>query len=139
MTTPPGSSTASAGGSSLGAIACADLFDHPETLRRLFPRLVRSYALDALGIDKGEVDSTTAWAFMETATRATMIVHPAVGMGHEVRLTGQDIVGSALVAEGRAVHTAVFPAADIRNGKPTDPPSRRRHRFRQLGRGREVG
>ena len=33
-----------------GAIAWADLFDHPETLRRLYPRLVRSYALDALGM-----------------------------------------------------------------------------------------
>jgi type I restriction enzyme R subunit len=38
-----------------GAVVCADLFDHPETLRRLYPSLVRSYALEALGISKGEM------------------------------------------------------------------------------------
>ena len=98
-----------------GAIACAGLFDHPETLRGLYPRFVRSYALDALGIEKGEVDAAAAQRFMEGAARATITVHPAVGLGHEVRLTGHDIVGSALAVEGRVVHMAVFPAAGIRN------------------------
>lgn len=50
-----------------GAVVCADLFDHPETLRRLFPRLVRSYALDALRIEKGKVDAATGQPFMEAA------------------------------------------------------------------------
>jgi len=64
-----------------GAIVCADLFDHPETLRRLNPRLVRSYALDALGTEKGDVDSTAGRRFLEAAARATMTVHPAAGLG----------------------------------------------------------
>lgn len=81
-----------------GAIACVDLFDHPETLLRLYPRLVRSYALDALGIHKGEVEAATGQRFVESAAHATMTNHPGVGMGHELRLTGQDVVGSALVA-----------------------------------------
>jgi len=106
-----------------GTIACADLFDHPETLRRLYPRRVLSYALDALGIEKGEVDVATGQRFMEAAAGATMTVHPAVGMGHEVRMTGRGIGGSALVAGGQVVHVTVFPAADIAtaNRRPLRP------------------
>ncbi|MGH7428280.1 MAG: ARPP-1 family domain-containing protein [Candidatus Methylomirabilaceae bacterium] len=112
-----------------GAVACADLFDHPETLRRLYPRLIRSYALDALGIERGEVDSTAGQRFLEAASRATMTVHPAVGLGEEVRLTGEGVTGSALVAEGSVVHLALFPAVRGPAAEPTAPPSRRR-RFR---------
>ena len=102
-----------------GAIACADLFDHREALRRLYPRLVRSYALDALGIDKGEADSTTSRRFVETAARAAMTVHRAVGLGDEVRLTGEGVTGSALVADERVVHLALFPATPARDAEPT--------------------
>ncbi len=109
-----------------GAVACTDLFDHPETLRRLYPRLVRSYALDALGIEKGEMDSTTGQRFLEAASRAMMTVHPAVGLGEEVRLTGEGVTGSALVAEGRVMHLALFPAAPGPASEPNAPPSRRR-------------
>jgi len=51
--------------------------------------------LDALGIDKGEVNAAARKRFIEAAAGATMTVHPAVGMGHEVRLTGGGIVGAA--------------------------------------------
>lgn len=112
-----------------GAVGCADLFDHPETLRRLYPRLIRSYALEALGIEKGEMDSTAGQRFLEAASRATMTVHPAVGLGEEARLTGEGVTGSALVADGRVVHLALFPALEARKGNPTAPPSRRRRRF----------
>lgn len=109
-----------------GAVACADLFDHPETLRRLYPRLIRSYALDALGIEKGEMHSTAGQHFLQAAGRATMTAHPAVGLGEEIRLTGEGITGSALVAEGRVLHLALFPAADVPEAGPPAPPSRRR-------------
>ena len=77
-------------------------------------------------MEKGEVDAAAGQRFMEAAAHATITVHLAVGLGHEVRLTGHDIVGSALVVGGRVVHMAVFPTADIRNAEPTAPPSRRR-------------
>jgi hypothetical protein len=115
-----------------GQPACVDLFDHPRTLQKLYPRLIRSYALDALGIESGEaLSADTARQFVERAQEAVSTIHPAVGMGEEVRLTGAGVVGSALVVDERAIHLALFrgDGTEQRSGGSFSPPSRRWHRI----------
>lgn len=99
----------------LCALGCCplamDLFDHPATMRRLFPKLVRSYALDALdaeGAGPGRADSSAVAELLRDAANATAFTQPAVGIGKNVRFLGKSASGSALWAGGRYVHICAF-------------------------------
>lgn len=88
-------------GFAIAGRACGfDLFDHPSTLRRLFPKLPRSYALDALEHDQGATPPE-AGAFEEMLRRAA-------GLGKDIRLEGEGIAGAALWEGSRYVHTCAF-------------------------------
>jgi hypothetical protein len=95
-----------------GSCAGVDLFDHPTTLRRLFPKLVRSYALDALEApatahEPGKVPANATKIF-ERITTASSFVQPAVGIGEDVRMDGPSLSGAALWALDRYVHLCAF-------------------------------
>jgi hypothetical protein len=98
-------------------LAGADLFDQPATAARLWARLVRSYALDALdapagnGCDKGQVAG-----FLARLASARTEVYPSLGVGQDVRLGGAGVEGAALVYEDVVVHLSAFPAAAPANG-----------------------
>jgi hypothetical protein len=99
-----------------------DLFDRTETLTALLPKLVRSVAVDALdrrdsGVfsritdrDKGTVTFATA-LFLGAVGTAWSRATPGVGLGQDLRLTGQGVTGAALVHEGRVVHLSAFAVA----------------------------
>ena len=107
----------------LCAIGCHplafDLLDHPETMRRLFPKPVRSYALDAL--DDGQsatvpADATLASEMLKDASSAPAFTQPAIGLGKDVRFLGRGVSGSALWANGRYVHICAFAANGAADG-----------------------
>ena len=92
-----------------GKMQGLDLFDHPATARRMFPKLVRSYALDAL-----ETCGATAAApsgllaeFLAGLAEAQSFVQPAMSLGKDVRVSGSAVSGAALWA-GRYVHICAF-------------------------------
>ena len=93
-----------------GRVIGFDLFDGPALLEGLLPKLVRSYALDA--IDAGESASRTppeaAVQLIEAAGAARAERFPAVGRGEDWRIRGEGLAGGALVDEGRVVHLCVF-------------------------------
>lgn len=103
-----------------------DLFDAPSTLERLLPKLVRSYALDA--IDTGKNDSrpekTSADKLMEDAAKAVTERFPAVGDGEDLRLQGEHLSGGALVADNKVVHLCVFRMQEEANAQPGNGGSR---------------
>jgi hypothetical protein len=86
-----------------------DLFDAPVTLLKLFPKLIRSYALDALGVTptaaatKAEVVDC-----LKMAAGSELFVDAAVGLGKDVRFSGASLTGAALWAEDRYVHVCGF-------------------------------
>lgn len=98
-----------------GAQAGLELFDAASTWRRLAPKLVRSYAVDAID-RRGKVSGKRAphapQAFATTVGSAPASLFPAIGEGSDVRLTGTDVAGAALVAGGRLIHLSAFPAGD---------------------------
>ncbi len=107
----------------LSAIGChplaLDLFDHSETMRRLFPKLIRSYALDAL--DAGQctrvpADATLASEMLNDASIAPVFMQPAIGLGKDVRLLSGTISGSALWVNGRYVHICAFATPGVPDG-----------------------
>ena len=100
-----------------GKIVGINLFDSPETLRKLFPKLLRSYGLDALdkalsgtGKKKSHAEpvTTKVEAFLKKVTKANAKEYPAVGEGQDLRLTGSALTGGALVAEARIIHLSAF-------------------------------
>jgi hypothetical protein len=111
-----------------GHAVCADLFDRSETLRQYWPRLVRSYALEAIGARMGEPRVDSARRLLGRPIGATCRAFTSVGLGVDLRITGNGVVGSSLVHAGTVLHTALFRQHQSRT--PTwmsSPRQRRRH------------
>lgn len=93
-------------------IVGADLFDRPRTLAGLLPKLAASYALDAL--EETTTDAPppppVVAAWLKSAARADAKIHPAVGLGQDVRVSGPKLSGAALECMGVAVHLSLFAA-----------------------------
>jgi hypothetical protein len=100
-----------------GRIAGVDLFDKPETLAKLWPKLVRAYAIDALE----EPESTEAvltpealGQWLRSATVAKLEPFKSPGLGDDVRLEAPNLVGAGLVVQEHPVHVELF--AESANG-----------------------
>ena len=113
-----------------------DLFDCPVTLAKMLPKLVRSYALDALAADPASKppSGTGAARLLQAVSDATVSVHGAAGEGEDLRFAAPRLAGGALVAWGRIVHLAAFRVSpgDQEAGPVSttlaSPASRRRNR-----------
>jgi hypothetical protein len=94
-----------------------DGFDKPETLASLWPRLVRGYAMEALGEPERHTEREVAERFVAAIGSAKATAHDAVGLGTEVVLSDPGFVAGALVWEGSVVHVAAFADASERSGE----------------------
>ena len=112
-----------------------DLFDKPETLERVWPRLLTGYALDALAIlGRKDVPIERRGAAPILAGLGTLACQPCptVGVGEDWRFESAEFVGQALVAQGVCVHLSAFPndnyrgSGETRPEQPIQPPSSRR-------------
>lgn len=96
-----------------GQPAGLELFDAASTWGKLAPKLVRSYAVDALDRRDGErapqANADVPNAFASAVASSPASAFPAAGEGEDVRLNGAAIAGAALVARGRAVQVSAFP------------------------------
>lgn len=94
-----------------GRIAGMDLFDQSETLAKLWPKLVRGYAIDALetaGKAAPELDVAAVEQWVRHAASAAGTVFPSPGLGEDVRLEGADVLGATLIVEKQPVHLQLF-------------------------------
>jgi hypothetical protein len=95
-----------------GKVLGADLFDRPQTLSKLWPKLAQAHAIDALEIRETEprplaADEVRRW--LRSGAKATAESFKSPGMGCDIRLDGTDLVGASLVVEDHPVHLEVFP------------------------------
>jgi hypothetical protein len=107
---------------SLGAVFALDgrvlgleLFEDPKVFRHLAPKLLRSWALDALERGEAAAEVTApprseAQRFVASLGHAETLVKPAIGLGKDVRLSSQGVIGAGLVVEDRLVHLAAYAA-----------------------------
>jgi hypothetical protein len=94
-----------------GTVKGLDLFDSPDTLRKILPKLVRSYAADALetgGRPSRTASARKAAAFLSAVAAAETRGFPAVGEGVDVRFESTVVTGGALAVGDRLVHLAAF-------------------------------
>jgi hypothetical protein len=112
-----------------GEVAAIDLFDRADTLERLWPRLLRGYALDALGTTNSAQRDDAVTDLIAQASEGEMTAHEGVGLGEDVVVTSRSVIGKALVIEGAVVHMSLFPRKGdegARDGSRIDSPRRRR-------------
>jgi len=94
-----------------GQLVGIDVFDHPKVMQKLLPKLLRSYALDALdrtpetSAPANEQELTT---FMTRLGQAQTFSDQALGLGKDIRFYGDGVTGAGLWAEGRYVHICAF-------------------------------
>jgi RNA polymerase sigma-70 factor (ECF subfamily) len=103
-----------------GVIAGADLFGSPDTLRKLWPKLVRSCAIDALEspkLDQGSTAPGEIASWLAGAAEAGQEAFPSPGLGLDVRIQGKEVTGASLVVEDQPIHTELF--------QPIKPPHER--------------
>jgi hypothetical protein len=101
-----------------GRLAGLELFDAPDTWRKLSPKVLRSYALDA--VDRRHRRSRKprvgdATVFSDRMASSTASTFAAAGEGEDVRLSGAGVVAAALVVRGRAIHVSAFPVDSVAN------------------------
>jgi hypothetical protein len=101
-----------------GKVCGFELFDSPDTLKKLWPKLLRSYGLDALDrADSGHqmeekptppAGHNDVESFLNTVSTGRTKKYPAVGEGEDIRLASRELTGAALAAHGRVVHLSAF-------------------------------
>jgi hypothetical protein len=94
-----------------GKVVGLEVLFSPDTFAKLVPKLIRSYALDAIEIlgdhfSLPPADSAVRFLKHVAATEAREF--PTVGTGTALRLQAQDIVGVGLRVEEALVHLAAF-------------------------------
>ena len=86
-------------------------FDKADTLRKLWPKLIRSCSIDALE-RPAKTDGTTSLqeisSCLEASASATQEPFPSSGMGLDVRIEGKDVLGASLVIDDHPVHMELF-------------------------------
>lgn len=94
-----------------GKIVGAELFDAEGTFQRFLQKLLGSYAMEAIEIDRADADVPSldaAAAFLRRIQAAATETFRAMGEGQDIRLRGQGIAGGALAKDDRIVHLAAF-------------------------------
>ncbi len=107
-----------------------DLFDKHETFAAFFPKLVRSYAIDAMEHPTDHdraAKPADARIFLDRLRNAAFDAHPAVALGHDVGAVARGAIAGALVHEGVALHLTAFSQPDAAD-RPERYASHRRRR-----------
>lgn len=88
-----------------------DVISREDTYAALHPKLVKSYAIDALAGSADSFDAPSlakASEFLDGARNCEENVFPSVGLGYDYRFEGPGVVGAALVFERSVIHLAFF-------------------------------
>jgi hypothetical protein len=110
-----------------GAPVCLDLVSRPEAFARLYAKLLAGYLLDGIEqLDAPDAPEAAIEGFLRTAFAAGMHRGPAVGLGEDLRLTGEGVLGSGLALEGELIQLSAYARGGReRPARPIARPSRR--------------
>ena len=104
---------------------CLDYVSQPAAFARLYPKLLDGYLLDALGrLDREPRDGLGE--FLDAVEAAPRSHGPSAGLGDDLRLASETVLGSGLELDGELIQLCAF----TRDGRGTQTrirrPSRRR-------------
>ena len=119
-----------------GTIVGMDAFGKAATFSRVFKNLLESYALDAVDRFEKEIVSDdgkkAAADVLAAVTRAKAESRPSVGLGMDLCLESEKLVGFALEHEGQVVHICLFPNAGSRKSGDSVRMARHSMRMRRI-------
>jgi hypothetical protein len=101
-----------------GKIMGLEIFDSHDSLVHYFDKLIQSYALDALDLvmqgqsppkRRPKVDN-----WLQEVTQSPLVTSPSLGLGEDLRLESQKVIGSGLMHADTVLYLAVFPKAGTR-------------------------
>jgi hypothetical protein len=93
----------------IGADACLDLVSRPDAFARLWPKLRAGYLLDALERLDGKATSREGLhAFVSATTKAERSRQPSAGLGDDMRVRGEGVIGSGLELDGELIQLSAF-------------------------------
>jgi hypothetical protein len=98
-----------------GVVEGMDLFDAPDTLAAMLPKLTRSFAIDALESprrDEQHMATEPAARFLDRLAAANIDSYPGVGLGTDLRLSAPQVAGGALVHDEKLIHLVAFRRAE---------------------------
>jgi hypothetical protein len=107
-----------------------DFVSKEKAFEGLFPKMVKSYAMEAVLDDKKDetrVDRERAEGFLKEAADCDEKKYESVGRGHDFRYESKTMVGSALAVDDKVVHMAFFRVSDA---DKTGEMARTRHRIK---------
>jgi hypothetical protein len=114
-----------------GRVVGLECFGYQQTFSNFFPKLVQSYALDALDwfeeLGKNQVSSESIRHFLDGVQNAPGKTHPSLGLGENIRFEDNSVSGASLVHEGRVLHLSAF----SHNGHKNDGNLTPRRKVRQ--------
>jgi hypothetical protein len=87
-----------------------DYVSRPDAFVRLYPKLLEGYLLDGLEHLGSEPAAETLETFLERAEKAPHSRRRSAGLGDDLRLRGEDVIGSGLKVESELVQLCVFSA-----------------------------
>lgn len=120
-----------------GRFNCLDLFGHPDVLGKLWDKLLRSYAMEALEQKQAKAAKPKAVSIqplLDSLAGAELNQYPSVGLGTDIRLLSPEYMSAGLIYEEQVLHLAVFPRDSHSDEQPRSnnhssnlaQPSRRR-------------
>ena len=98
-----------------GKLVGLEVFDSPETFRKLFTKLVAGYALDAIDHSehsKNGVSVDQVRTLLNRIANAPTHSYASLGEGEDIRLAGDHLAGGALLVDEHLIHLAAFEERD---------------------------
>jgi hypothetical protein len=97
----------------IGGDLCLDAVSRPDAFALLWPKLRAGYLLDALErLDAKPSSREAIDAFLGTVGASLTTRQPSAGLGEDVRLRGERVLGSGLELEGEIVQLSAFRSDD---------------------------
>ena len=109
----------------LGDDLCVDYVSRPEAFALLYPKLRAGYLLDALErLDRKPAAPTRPAELLAAVGSAARAKRPSPGLGEDVRLHGNGVLGSGLEFDGELLQLCAFTCDEV-NGRIARPSRRR--------------
>ena len=97
----------------LGESISLDLVSRPDAFALLWPKIRAGYLLDALErLDRPATPATAIEAFINGVAGALVTRQPSAGLGEDVRLRSERVIGSGLELEGEVLQLSAFRSED---------------------------
>jgi hypothetical protein len=92
-------------------VLAADFFSDPVLFRKLWPKLLDSYIVEALSRTDGEVTSeiSSVSDFLKYISLSRINYSGGIGNSRNIKVSSEKITGSGLCRAGKLIHLDVFP------------------------------